>query len=52
MKKHLPQFFIDKGLSDKFLKEIEEALSFLEDDDVLLQEHIYMLCHQYQYDRP
>ena len=52
MKKRLLQFFTDHGLSEEFLREIEEALTFLDGDDALLQEHIYMLCHQYEYAHP
>ena len=49
MNEKIAKFFQHNGLSTSFQEELLEVLHEYENDSLLLQEHIYMLCHQFSF---
>ncbi|MAA79140.1 MAG: hypothetical protein CL916_07750, partial [Deltaproteobacteria bacterium] len=45
-------FFQEKALSEHFLRDILNVIRECFSDKILLQEQIYMLCHQYSFQEP
>lgn len=52
MNEKIAIFFQKNNLSSSFQADIIEACLAYADDKVILQEHIYMLCHQYSFAHP
>ena len=46
------RFFQERQLSEPFLQEIQAVIRECFSDKILLQEQIYMLCHQYSFEEP
>ena len=52
MRAKIVQFFQEKQLSNVFLEDLFEVMNECEADFILLQEQLFMLCHQYDFSEP
>lgn len=46
------RFFQERQLSESFLQDVLRIKEEFVSDNLLLHEHMYMLCHQYSFDEP